>query len=213
MDWTIVHVYSLAPGLCEFSCCLSLYAEGAKSVWTLCSTLPWSTILMLVYIYIYVCVCVCVCVCICSVQSLSCVQLFATPWSAGGQASLSITNSQSLLKLMSIESVMPSNLCHHNLCHPLLLPPSIFPSIRVFSNRSVLYIRWPKYWSFSISPSNEYSGLISFRIDWFDLLAVQGTLKSLLQYCSSKASILQCSAFFMVQLSQPYSVSPVRKLP
>ena len=121
------------------------------------------------------------------VQSLSPVQLFATPWTAASQASLSITNSQSLLKLMSIESVMPSN--HLILCHPLLLLPSIFPSIKIFSNESVLPIRWPKYWSFSfsISPSNEYSGLISFRMDWLDLLAVQGTLKSLLQHHSSKA--------------------------
>ena len=133
---------------------------------------------------------------------LSCVRLFVTPWTAARQVSLSITNSQSLLKLMSIESVMPSN--HLILCHPLVLPPSIFPSIRVFSNESVLHIMWPKYWSFSISPSNEYSGLISFRIDWFDLLAVQGTLKNLLQHHSSKASILQCSAFFIVQLSHPY---------
>ena len=117
------------------------------------------------------------------------------------QASLSITNSQSLFKLMSIQSVMPSN--HLILCHLLLLP-SIFPSIRVFSNELVLCIRWPKYWSFSISPSNEYSGLISFKIDWFDLLALQGTLKNLLQHHSSKASILRCSAFFMVQLSHPY---------
>ena len=117
---------------------------------------------------------------------------------------MSITNSWSLLKLMSIESVMPSN--HFILCRPLLLLPSIFPSIRVFSNESVLHIRLPKYWSFSfsISPSNEYSGLISFRIDWLDLLAVQGTLKSLLQHHSSKASILQCSAFFIFQLSHPY---------
>ena len=136
-----------------------------------------------------------------SVQSLSRVWLFVTPWIAAHQASLSITNSQSLLKLMSIESVMLSN--HPILCRPLLLPPSIFPSIRVFSNESVLYIRWLKYWSFSfsISPSNEYSGLISFRMDWLGLLAVQGTLKSLLQHHSSKASILQCSAFFIVQLS------------
>ena len=127
-----------------------------------------------------------------------------TPWTAALQASLSITNSQSLLKLMSIESVMPSN--HLILCHPLLLPPSIFPSIRVFSNESLLHIRWPKYWifSFNISPSNECSGLISFRIDWLDLLAVQGTLKSLLQHHSSKASILWCSAFFILQLSHPY---------
>ena len=126
-----------------------------------------------------------------------------TSWTAACQASLSITNSQSLLKLMSTESVMPCN--HLILCHPLLLP-SIFPSIRGFSNESVLHIRWPKYWSFSfsISPSNEYSGLISFRINWLDLLVVQGTLKSLLQHHSSKASILRHSAFFMVQLSHPY---------
>ena len=123
-----------------------------------------------------------------SVQSLSCVQLFATPWTAACQASLSITNSWSLLKLMSFEWVMPSN--HLILYCPLLLP-SIFPSIRVFSNESVLHIRWPTYWSFSISPSNEYSGLISFRMDCLDLFAVQGTLKSLLQHHSSKASILQ----------------------
>ena len=139
-----------------------------------------------------------------SVQSLIHVKLFVTPWSAAHQASLSITNSWSLLKFMSIKSVMPSN--HLILCHPLLLLPSIFPSIRVFSSESVLHIRWPKYWSFSfnISPSNEYSGLISFRIDWFDLYAAQGTLKSLLQHHSSKASILWCSAFFVVQLSHPY---------
>ena len=126
------------------------------------------------------------------------------PWTAARQASLSITNSWSLLKLMSIELVMPSN--QLILCHPLLLPPSIFPSIRVFSNESVLHIRWPKCWSFgfNISPSNKYSGLISFRIDWFGLLAVQGTLKSFLQHHSSKASILWCSAFFIVQLSHPY---------
>ena len=130
-----------------------------------------------------------------SLQSLSHVQLFVTPWTARCQASLSISNSQRLLKLMAITSVMPSN--HRLLCRPLLLLPSIFPSIRDFSNESVLRIRWPKYWSFSfsISPSNEYSGLISFRIDWLDLLAVQGTLKSLLQHHSSKASILLCSAF------------------
>ena len=127
-----------------------------------------------------------------------------TPWTAAHQASLSITNSQSLLKLMSIESVLPPN--HLILCRPLLLPPSIFPSIRVFSHESVLCIRWPKYWSFSfnISLSNEYSGLISFRMDWFDLLAVQETLKSLLQHHSSKPSILPNSAFFIVQLSHPY---------
>ena len=118
------------------------------------------------------------------------------------QASLSVTNSQSLLKLMFTESVMPSN--HLILCHSLPFPPSIFPSIRVFSSESVLCIRWPKYQSFSISPSNEHPGLISFRMDWLDLLAVQGTLKSLLQHHSLKASILQCSAFFMVQLSHPY---------
>ena len=139
-----------------------------------------------------------------SVQSLSRVWLFATPWTAACQASLYITNSRSLPKLISIESVMPSK--HLILCHPLLLLPSIFPSIRVFSNESVLRIRWPKYWSFSftISPSNEYSGLISFRMGWLDLFAVQGTLKSLLQHHGSKASILQHAGFFMVQLSHPY---------
>ena len=123
-------------------------------------------------------------------------QLFATPWTAAHQASLSITNSQSLLKLMSIESVIPSK--HLTLCHPLLLLPAVFPSNRVFSNESVLHIKWPKVFSFNISPSNEYSGLISFRIDSFDLLAVQVNLKSLLQHQSSKASTLWCSAFFMV---------------
>ena len=129
-----------------------------------------------------------------SLQSLSRVWPFVTPWTAAHQASLSITNSQSLLKLMFIDSVMPSN--HLILCCPLLLPPSVFPRCRVFSNESVLHIRWPKYWSFSfrISPSNEYSGMISFRMDWLDLYAVQGTLKSLLQHRSSKASILQHSA-------------------
>ena len=127
-----------------------------------------------------------------------------TPWTAAYQDSLSITNSQSSLKLMFIESVVPSN--HLILCHPLLLPPSIFPSIRVFSSESVLHIRWPKYWSFSfsISPSNEYSGLISFSIDWLNLFAVQGTLKSLLQHHSSKASIPQSSVFFIDHLSHPY---------
>ena len=137
------------------------------------------------------------------VQSLRHVRLFATPWTAACQPSLSFTISWSLLKLMSIKLVMPSN--HLILCHPLL-PPSVFPSIRVFSNESILCIRWPKYWtfSFSISPSIEYSGQMSFMIDWFDLLAVQGTLKRLLQHHSSKASILQCSAFFIVQLSHPY---------
>ena len=135
-----------------------------------------------------------------SVQLLSCVQLFETPWIAVHQASLSITNSWSLLKLMPVTSVMPSN--YLILCHPLLLPPSIFPSIRVFSNELVLRIRWPRYWSFSlsISPSNEYSGLFSLRMDRLYLLAVQGSLKSLLQHHSSKASILQRSAFFTVQL-------------
>ena len=139
-----------------------------------------------------------------SVQSLSRVRLFATPWTAALQASLSITNSRSLLQIMSIESVMPSN--HLVFCRPLLLPPSIFPSIRVFSNESVLRMRWPKNWSFSfsISPSNEHPGLISFSMDWLGLLAVQGTLKSLLQHHSSKASILRCSVFFIVQLSHPY---------
>ena len=125
-----------------------------------------------------------------------------TPWTAAHQASLFITNSLSLLKLMSTKSLMPSN--HLILCHTLLLPSSIFPSIRIFSNESALCIRQPKYWSFSISPSNEYSVLISFRIDWLDLFAVQGTLKSLLQHHSSKASILRHSAFFIVQLSHPY---------
>ena len=136
--------------------------------------------------------------------SVPCVWLFATPWTAAYQASLSITKSWSLFKLMSIVSVMPSK--HLILCCSLLLLPSVFPSIRVFSNESALHIRWPKYWSFtfSISPSNEHSGLISFRIDWFDLLAVQGTLKSLFQHHSLKASILQHSAFFMVQPSHPY---------
>ena len=139
-----------------------------------------------------------------SVQSLSRVRPFATPWTAACQVSLSITSSQSLLKLMSIVSVNPSN--HLNLCPPLCFLPSVFPSIRVFSNESVLRIRWPTYWSFSfsISPSNEYSGLISFRMDWLDLLVLQGTLKSLLQHHSSKASILWRSAFFIAQISHPY---------
>ena len=139
-----------------------------------------------------------------SVQSLSCVQLFSTPWIAACQACLSITNSRSSLRLTSIKSVMPSS--YLILCHPLLLLPPIPPNIRVFSNESTLCMRWPKYWSFSFSiiPSKEIPGLISFRKDWLDLLAVQGTLKSLLQHHSSKASILQCSAFFTVQLSHPY---------
>ena len=138
-----------------------------------------------------------------SFQSLSHVQLLATPWAAARQGSLSITNSQSLPKLMSIESVMPSS--HLILCHPLLLLPPIPPSIRVFFNESTLCMRWPKYWSysFSISPYKEHPGLISFRMDWLDLLAVQGTLKSLLQHHSSKASILRRSAFFIIQLSYP----------
>jgi len=139
-----------------------------------------------------------------SVQSLSRVRLFATPWITARQASLSITNSRSSLRLTSIESVMPSS--HLILCRPLLLPPPIPPSIRVFSNESTLHMRWPKYWSFSFSiiPSKEIPGLISFRMDWLDLLAVQGTLKSLLQHHSSKASVLRCSAFFTVQFSHPY---------
>ena len=137
-----------------------------------------------------------------SVQLLSRIWLFETPWTAACQSSLSITNSWSLFKLMSIELVMPSN--YLILCHLLFLLPSIFPSMRVFPNESVLCIRWPKYWSFIISSSNEYSGLISFRIDWFDLLAVQGTLKSLLQYHKSKVSVLQWSTFFMAQLSHLY---------
>ena len=139
-----------------------------------------------------------------SVQSLSCVWLFVTPWIAALQALLSITNSWSPPKPMSIESAIPSS--HLILCHPLLLLPPILSSIRVFSNESTLCMRWPKYWNFSfnISPSNEHPGLISFRMDWLDLLAVQGTLKSLLQHHSSKVSILQCSALFTVQLSHPY---------
>ena len=133
---------------------------------------------------------------------LSCIQLFAIPWTAARQA-LPFTISGSLLKLTSTESLIPS---YHLICRPPLLLPSVFPSIRVFSNESALHIRWPKYWNFSfnISPSNEHPGLISFRMDWLDLLAVQGTVKSLLQHHSSKASILQCSAFFIVQLSHPY---------
>ena len=139
-----------------------------------------------------------------SVQLLSRVQLFVTPWIAARQASLSITNSRSSLQLTSIKSVMPSS--HLILCRPLLLLPPIPPSIRIFSNESTLHMRWPKYWSFSfsISPSSEHPGLLSFRMDWLDLLAVQRTLKSLLQHHSSKASILRCSAFFIVQLSHPY---------
>ena len=144
-----------------------------------------------------------------SVQSLSCVQLFATPWIAAHQASLSITNTRSLPKPMSIELVMPSS--HLILCRPLLLLPPIPPSIRVFSNESTLRMKWPKYWSFSfnicLSPSSEHPGLISFRMDWLDLLAVQGTLKNLIQHHNSKASILRRSAFFTVQLSHPYTTT------
>ena len=153
----------------------------------------------------------CGCLFFSSVQSLTRVRFFVTPWTAAHQASLSITNSWSLLKLMSIESVMPSN--RLTLCRPFLLPRSIIPTIKVFSNKSVLHIRWPKYcsFSFSISPPNEYSGLIFFRMDWLDLLAVQGTLKSLLQHHSSKASILQCSAFFTVQPSHPYMTTGKKK--
>ena len=136
------------------------------------------------------------------VQPLSHFRLFAIPWTAARQTSLSFTISQSLVKLMSIELMMPSN--HLVLCRPILLLPTVFPRITVFSNESILRIRWPKNWSFNISPSSEYSGLISFRIDWLDLLAVLGTLKSLLQHHSSKASILQHSAFFIIQLSYPY---------
>ena len=142
-----------------------------------------------------------------SVQFLSCVRLFATPWTTARQASISMTNSQSLLKLMSIESIMPSN--HLILYGPLLFLPSIFPSIRVFSEKSVLHITWPKDWSFSFSirHSNVYSGLISFRMNWLDLLSVQATLKSLLQHHSSKASVIWCSAFFRVQLSHSYKTT------
>ena len=148
--------------------------------------------------------CIAICNAFSSIQSLSCVWLFATLWTSAHQASLSITNSRSPPKPMSIESVMPSN--HLIPCRPILLLPSVFPSIRVFSNESALRIRWPKYWSFSfkISPSNEHPGLISFRMDWLDLLAVQETLKSLLQHHNSKASILLCSAFFIVQLFLNY---------
>ena len=147
---------------------------------------------------------ICLKFCLIVVQLLSRVQLFVTPWTAARQASLSITNSRSLVKLMSIVSAMPSN--HLILCHPLLLLPSIFPSVRVLSNESALCIRWPKYWhfSFSISPSHDYLGLISFRMDWLDLLGVQGILKSPLQHHSSTATILRRSAFFIVQLSHPY---------
>ena len=166
-----------------------IFSSGYNLVYTFSS----HSLLLLLLVYIQ----------FSSLQSLSCVWLFATPWTAVRQASLFITNSQSLLKLMSIQSEMPSN--HLILCRPLLLLPSIFPSIRVFSNESILHVRWPKDWSFSfsISPSKEHPGLI-FRMDWLDLLVVLGTLKSLLQHHSSKASIFQCSAFFTAQLSHPY---------
>ena len=137
-----------------------------------------------------------------AVQLLSHVRLFASPWTVAGQASLSFTISQSLFKLMSIEPMILSN--HLILCHPLLLLPSIFPNIKVFSNESAVCIRWPVYWNFTIRPFSEYSGLICYRIDWFDLLAVQGTFRSLFQHHSSKASFLRCSAFFIVQLAHPY---------
>ena len=164
-----------------------------------CTDSSLSTPILLSFVYIYL-----ILRSFSSVQLFSHVLLSATPWTAARQASLSITNSQSLLRLMSIVLVMPTN--HLILCHLLLLPPLIFPSIRVFSNESVLCIRCSKYWifSFSISPSNEYSGLICFRKGWFNLLAVQGTLKSLLQHHSSKASILQHSAFFIIRFSHPY---------
>ena len=164
-------------------------------LWVLC-------LVPLVYISVFVPVPYCLDDCL--VQLLSHVQLFAISWTAACQACLSIISSQNLLRLMSIKSVMPSN--HFILCCPLLLPPSIFLSIRVFPNESVLCIRWGKYWnvSFSISPSNEYSGLISFRMDWCDLLAVKGTLESLLQHHNSKASIFLCSVLFMVQISHPF---------
>ena len=167
----------------------------------LCQTCLWDfSIPFVIHIYFFICVCMYQ---FSSVQSLSCVRLFATPWIAARQASVSITNSQSSLKLTSIKLVMPSS--HHILCRPLLLLLPIPLSIRVFSNQSTLLMRWPKYWSFSFSiiPSKEHPGPMSFRMDWLDLLAVQGTLKSLLQHHSSKASILRRSAFFTVQLSHP----------
>ena len=173
--------------------CLCVYTYQFNSVTQLCPSL------------VTQCVCVCVCVCVNIPVWFSRLVMSdsATPWTAARQASLSITNSWSLLRLISIKLVMPSN--HLILCCPLLLPPSIFPSIRVFSNESVLPIRWPKYWSFSfsISPFNEYSGLISCRMNWLDLLSVQGILKSLLQHHSSKASILWLTAFLIVQLCRP----------
>ena len=176
---------------------LSSSSRGKQTVWLMCMCCLGKKGKSKLYYYHYS---------VQLVQLLSHVRLSATPWIAVCQASLSITNSRSLLKLMSVQSVMPSN--HLILCHPLLLLPPIPPSIRVFSNVSALRMRWPKYWSFSfsVSPSNEHPGLISFRMDWMDLLAVQGTLKSLLQHHSSKASILWCSAFFTVQLSHPYII-------
>ena len=171
-------------------CCVENSLQSRRSARIILQSLRWKLVVASVWFS--------------SVQSLTCVRLFATPCIAACQASLSITNSWSLLKLMPIESMMPSS--HLILCCPLLLLPPIPPSIRVFSNESTLRMRWPKYWSFSfnISPSNEHPGLISFRMDWLDVLAVQGTLKSLLQHHSSKTSIFQCSAFFTVQLSHPY---------
>ena len=179
LEFAQTHVHQIGDTI-QASHLLLLVFWNALYFWTLFSSNQWTFLLITS-----------------SVQSPSSVQLFVTPWTAAHQASLSITNSQSLPKLMSIESVISSNPLIF--CHPLLLLPSIFPSIRVFSNESVLRISWPKYWSFSfsISPSNKYSGLISLRMDWLDLLAVQRTLKSLLQHHSSKASILQCSAFFI----------------
>ena len=193
--WCSLKSRHMVPPTLFFLEFLWLFAGFCDSVWILELLFPiFYIICLLTNYYAYQ---------FSSVQSLSCVWLFATPWTAARQASLSITNSWSLFKLMSIASEMPSN--HLILGRPLRLLPPILPSIRVFSNESVLHIRWPKYWSFSfnISPSNEYSGMISFRIDWLDLLAVQGTLKSLLQHHSSKASIPQHSAFFIVQLSHP----------
>ena len=188
--------------LCHWVFCLCLFSSKNFTV----SGLPFRSLIHFEFIFVYG-VRKCsnfILLRVSSVQSLSHVRLFVTPWIAAHQASLSITNSRSSLKLMSIESVMPSS--HLILCHPLFLLPPIPPSIRVFSNKLTLNMRWPKYWSFSlsISPSNEHPGLISFRMDWLDLLAVQGTLKSLLQHHSSRASILRHSAFFTVQLSHPY---------
>ena len=197
---TCIVIYVLQRGLNYVNRKL-LNVFTQRGIWLDCICVFWSVIALQCCIIFY---CTMEWISYVIVQSLSHVWLFATPWTAACQASLSFTIFQSLLKLMSIELVMPSN--HLVLCQSLLLLSSIFPSIRVFSSESVLSIRWPKYWSlsFSISPSDEYSGLIFFKIDWFDLFAVQGTLKSLSQYHSSKASILWHSAFFMVQLSHPY---------